>query len=473
MKSMSLLLTFVLGLVIVTTTIVEADVTVTAVDKGRYEEGGFHFDAGFEFAGFDFNHLPEIDERRTFYLFDLPNVGEEVTSAVLRLDGALLTENISETLNVWDVTSTIADLTSPHLRLPHPERDPRPDIFDDLGSGVQYSSLEIDRTLTRPIYEFQLNQAAIQKINDSLGSSFALGMSLDLTNINPYIIVDDNGVETETGLQGLELSDLDFPNTNTHELVLTTATAVTPTVVPATDPSGDAPSGLDIVAVDAITDGTNLTFNITFSDNPDFNILEEMFIFIDADQNPDTRGGLRNSLTCIKGGEVQVWVNVTGFEVIDNLTSVFNDNYVIDGQSIVVTFPVALIINAGGDDGIVDFQVLTQDSSFSNYDVVLDFEIKEGCPLLTSRTLTQSITHIITDVIDLNLQSGIENNLDSKLDTAMQAIDDVNENNDGAAINSLNAFINAVEAQRGNKITDAEADALIAEAQAIITFLGG
>lgn len=35
------------------------------------------------------------------------------------------------------------------------------------------------------------------------------------------------------------------------------------------------------------------------------------------------------------------------------------------------------------------------------------------------------------------------------------------------SINSLCAFINAVEEQRGNKITEEDADALIAEANAI------
>ena len=55
----------------------------------------------------------------------------------------------------------------------------------------------------------------------------------------------------------------------------------------------------------------------------------------------------------------------------------------------------------------------------------------------------------------------------------LQALDDVNEKNDIAAINALQAFINSVEAQRGINIADADADALIAAAQGLITFLGG
>ena len=75
--------------------------------------------------------------------------------------------------------------------------------------------------------------------------------------------------------------------------------------------------------------------------------------------------------------------------------------------------------------------------------------------------------------MNLNLQQGIENSLDAKLEAAQQAIDDLNENNDVAAINVLEAFINAVEAQRGNKILEADADALIAAAQGIIDLLLG
>jgi hypothetical protein len=42
--------------------------------------------------------------------------------------------------------------------------------------------------------------------------------------------------------------------------------------------------------------------------------------------------------------------------------------------------------------------------------------------------------------------------LDANLDTALGALDDVYENNNVAAIGSLNAFINAVEAQRGTRL---------------------
>ena len=80
---------------------------------------------------------------------------------------------------------------------------------------------------------------------------------------------------------------------------------------------------------------------------------------------------------------------------------------------------------------------------------------------------------LIQDVLDLNLQQGIENSLDAKLDVVIGALCDTIEGNDGAAINALQAFINAVSAQAGNQIPEADADALIAKALDIIDLIEG
>ena len=82
-----------------------------------------------------------------------------------------------------------------------------------------------------------------------------------------------------------------------------------------------------------------------------------------------------------------------------------------------------------------------------------------------------AIEELITMVLSLNLQQGIENTLDAKLDAAIQALDDVNQNNDIAAFNMLNVFIQNVEAQRGSHLTNTAADQLVAGAQAIIDLL--
>jgi hypothetical protein len=74
-------------------------------------------------------------------------------------------------------------------------------------------------------------------------------------------------------------------------------------------------------------------------------------------------------------------------------------------------------------------------------------------------------------VVGMNLQNSIANSLDTKLAAALELLSDVNVNNDAASCNSLQAFINSVEAQRAKKITTAQADQLIATAQEIKTLL--
>ncbi len=71
----------------------------------------------------------------------------------------------------------------------------------------------------------------------------------------------------------------------------------------------------------------------------------------------------------------------------------------------------------------------------------------------------------IEHVENMGISHGIENSLTSKLESAIVSLDNGNTT---AALNQLNSFINQVEAQRGKKLTNEQADQLIAEAQRII-----
>ena len=86
-------------------------------------------------------------------------------------------------------------------------------------------------------------------------------------------------------------------------------------------------------------------------------------------------------------------------------------------------------------------------------------------------TPAELVAELLEGVGGLELPRGIANSLLAKLDTALQKLEDANENNDVAAINLLQAFINAIEAQRGKKIPETDADALIADAMEIIELL--
>jgi hypothetical protein len=87
-------------------------------------------------------------------------------------------------------------------------------------------------------------------------------------------------------------------------------------------------------------------------------------------------------------------------------------------------------------------------------------------------TPAEAVQAIIDTVETFNLQQGIDNSLDTQLDAALQALDDVNQNNDLPAVNALRAFIDAVvEVQRGEQLTDAQADELVGWARSIIDTL--
>ena len=84
---------------------------------------------------------------------------------------------------------------------------------------------------------------------------------------------------------------------------------------------------------------------------------------------------------------------------------------------------------------------------------------------------TQLLEFLAQDITDLGLQHGIANNLLAKLNSALQILEDENQNNDDATVNILRAFINNVEAQAGKKISSPDADAIITAAQQIIDLL--
>lgn len=83
------------------------------------------------------------------------------------------------------------------------------------------------------------------------------------------------------------------------------------------------------------------------------------------------------------------------------------------------------------------------------------------------------IDQLVSDIIDLNLERGVSNSLDGKLQSVLRVLDDMNSNNDVAAIASLYAFISYVEAQRGRMLAEETACDLIESAEAAIVALGG
>lgn len=162
------------------------------------------------------------------------------------------------------------------------------------------------------------------------------------------------------------------------------------------------------------------------------------------------------------------WHHVVGIhDTIENIVKLYVDNILISTSSGSYTYTSKELYI--GDGHLIDennvFDGIIDDIRIYNR-ALSEAEVQE----LYQKSLTpkELINDLANIVITLNLQQGISNSLDAKLETTIKALDDLNENNDIAAINSLNAFINAVEAQRCGKITCEDGDMLIAKAQVII-----
>ena len=84
---------------------------------------------------------------------------------------------------------------------------------------------------------------------------------------------------------------------------------------------------------------------------------------------------------------------------------------------------------------------------------------------ITALSPQQVIENLIALVISMDLNKGLTKSLTTKL---YEAIDYLNSGDNTGGIDALNSFINSVEAQAGKKLTNEQADQLIAEAQSII-----
>lgn len=87
---------------------------------------------------------------------------------------------------------------------------------------------------------------------------------------------------------------------------------------------------------------------------------------------------------------------------------------------------------------------------------------------VTVKTPEGAIDDVNDVVEEMDLPQGLENSLTAKLDAAISSLD---EGDDNAAANQLQAFINQVEAKRGKDLSDEEADLLISLAEEIIAHI--
>ena len=145
-----------------------------------------------------------------------------------------------------------------------------------------------------------------------------------------------------------------------------------------------------------------------------------------------------------------------------------------------VTLDVQVCMRSTVSGDLYDFDLLTWDSntfpcvdadggvscaSTGGYGAYIRSKFDETADPLTM------VEQLIQGIASADLPQGTENSLLAKLDGAWKKLSDTKPNNDGAAVNKLEAFVNEVLAQRGKKIPAGDADAWIAAAQSIVEIL--
>lgn len=149
----------------------------SAYDQGWVNGGGRHYDWNDNYiVGYCDDACPDgQDAYRNFFLFDLSNVTQPITSATLNLwnpFGGFSSSDPFETYLLHSVNSSwYDDLTQTHVG--------NTALFNALAGGVFYGSHVVSSALNATTVSITLNANALAAINAALGGTWGLAGCLD------------------------------------------------------------------------------------------------------------------------------------------------------------------------------------------------------------------------------------------------------------------------------------------------------
>lgn len=158
--------------------------------------------------------------------------------------------------------------------------------------------------------------------------------------------------------------------------------------------------------------------------------------------------------------------------VILGETAAFDGSASSDSDGTVVIYQWNFGDNASGS-GSQATHTYSASGTFQVTLTVTDDAGATGAVAVTTlvQTPAQAINDLISLVQSMNLSRGIANSLDSKLQNASAALSAANAGNRSDAVNKLQSFINAAQAQSGNQLTVVQANQLIDVANRIISVI--
>ncbi|MHC4177842.1 MAG: FG-GAP repeat protein [Planctomycetota bacterium] len=151
----------------------------------------------------------------------------------------------------------------------------------------------------------------------------------------------------------------------------------------------------------------------------------------------------------------------------------------ISGDTVLVS---SHVFTRSGDQWTRQSQLVPADGPVFNFGSSTDLDMETAVVGVAGLDLSAYVFRLVFDPVDLlkelmdkvqglDLHPGIENALTAKLMTARLLLEDLSAPKNRTAGNVLGAFIHQVEAQRGKKITEADAGDLISDAGRIIDLL--
>lgn len=146
-----------------------ATVTLYANDMGWYDAGGTHTASNTNYLAGE-GGFPGLTVFRNFFVFYSFEISGTVNSATLRVfnpTNGVLTPDPFETYTLYDVTTSEFTLRGGGSGLTA--------VYDDLGSGVEYGSVNISEADENSVISIPLNAAAVARIQQGLGWIFMVG----------------------------------------------------------------------------------------------------------------------------------------------------------------------------------------------------------------------------------------------------------------------------------------------------------
>jgi len=131
-----------------------------------------------------------------------------------------------------------------------------------------------------------------------------------------------------------------------------------------------------------------------------------------------------------------------------------------------------IIVLVDGTELPPPFPIITSNST--HYFIYFEFPLSTHTVVIQFAYIVPSPSKLVEKLIETietwNLPKGTENSLTSKLDGVIHLL---NKGNENGPVHKMGAFVNHVEALRGKKLTDEQADYLTSEALRIIDLIEG